>query len=58
MTNYIIASSKNCFKEHPKSKEYGALNFIEISNKEDLNLEYLEIYIKKILVRVNSTGKS
>ena len=42
MTNYIIASSKNWFKEHPKSKEYGALNFIEISNKEDLNLEYLE----------------
>jgi len=38
----IIASSKEWFKDHPKSKEYKELNLIEISNKEDLNLEYLE----------------
>jgi methionyl-tRNA formyltransferase len=42
MINYIVASSKDWFKEHPKSEEYEELNFIEISNKEDLNLEYLE----------------
>jgi methionyl-tRNA formyltransferase len=42
MINYIVVSSKDWFKEHPKSEEYEELNFIEISNKEDLNLEYLE----------------
>ena len=42
MINYIVASSKDWFKEHPKSEEYEELNFIEISNKEDLKLEYLE----------------
>ena len=42
MTNYIVASSKDWFKEHPKSEEYEELNFIEISNQEDLKLEYLE----------------
>jgi len=42
MINYIVASSKDWFKEYPKSEEYEELNFIEISNKEDLNLEYLE----------------
>ena len=42
MINYIVASSKDWFKEHPKSEEYEELNFIEISNKEDLTLEYLE----------------
>ena len=34
MINYIVASSKDWFKEHPKSEEYEELNFIEISNKE------------------------
>ena len=38
----MVASSKDWFKEHPKSEEYEELNFIEISNKEDLKLEYLE----------------
>jgi methionyl-tRNA formyltransferase len=42
MINYIVASSKDWFKEHPKSEEYEELNLIEISNKEDLKLEYLE----------------
>jgi methionyl-tRNA formyltransferase len=42
MINYIVASSKDWFKEHPKSEEYEELNFIEISNKKDLKLEYLE----------------
>ena len=42
MINYIVASSKDWFKEHPKSEKYEELNFIEISNKEDLKLEYLE----------------
>jgi methionyl-tRNA formyltransferase len=42
MTNYVIASSKNWFKEHPKSKEYENLNLIEIGTKEELNLGFLE----------------
>jgi methionyl-tRNA formyltransferase len=42
MTNYVIASSKNWFKEHPKSKEYESLNIIEIGTKEELNLGFLE----------------
>jgi len=42
MTNYLIASSKNWFKEHPKSDEYKNLNIFEIERKEELNLEFLE----------------
>lgn len=42
MINYVIASSKDWFKEHPKSEEYKSLNLIEITKKEDLNLRYLE----------------
>ena len=42
MTNYVIASSKDWFKEHPKSEEYKSLNLFEITKKEDLNLKYLE----------------
>lgn len=42
MTNYVIASSKNWFDKHPKSEDYRRLNLVKITNKEDLNLEYLE----------------
>ena len=42
MTNYVIASSKDWFKEHPKSNEYRNLNLFVITKKEDLSLEYLE----------------
>ena len=42
MITYVVASSKDWFKEHPKSKEYSNLNIIEINNKNDLNIESLE----------------
>jgi methionyl-tRNA formyltransferase len=42
MINYVVASSKDWFKEYPKSKEYDKLNIIEIKNKADLTLELLE----------------
>lgn len=42
MTNYVIASSKDWFKAHPKSDEYNSLNLFDIAKREDLNLEYLE----------------
>ena len=42
MINYVVASSKDWFKEYPKSKEYDNLNIIEIKTKADLTLELLE----------------
>lgn len=42
MINYVVASSKDWYKEYPKSKEYDDLNIIEIKTKADLNLELLE----------------
>ena len=42
MTNYVIASSKDWFKEHPKSEEYRSLNLFEMTKKGELNLGYLE----------------
>lgn len=42
MTTYLVASSKEWFANHKKSEEYRKLNIIEISKKEDLNLEFLE----------------
>ena len=42
MTNYVIACSKDWFKEHPKSNEYRNLNLFVITKKGDLSLEYLE----------------
>jgi methionyl-tRNA formyltransferase len=42
MTNYLIASSKDWFKAHPKSIQFSQLNVFEITQKEELNLEYLE----------------
>jgi len=42
MTNYIVASSKDWFEQHIKSKHYLNLNIIEIKDKNDLNLELLE----------------
>ena len=42
MTNYVIASSKDWFEEHPKSNEYRNLNLFVITKKENLSLEYLE----------------
>jgi methionyl-tRNA formyltransferase len=42
MNNYIVAFSKDWYKEYPKSKEYDELNVIEIKTKADLNLELLE----------------
>lgn len=41
MTNYVVASSKDWFKAHIKSDAYKKLNVFDISEKEDLNLEYL-----------------
>jgi methionyl-tRNA formyltransferase len=37
----VIAYSKNWFKNHPKSDEFKNLDLIEITNKDDLNLENL-----------------
>ena len=43
MTNYVIASSKDWFKDHSQSDKFNELNgFYSISKKEDLNLEYLD----------------
>ncbi len=42
MINYIVAYSKDWYKESPKSKEYDDLNIIEITTKADLNYELLE----------------
>jgi len=42
MINYVVASSKDWYIEHPKSKEYDDLNIFEIKTKADLNLELLE----------------
>ena len=39
MNKYIVASSKDWFKIHTKSKEYKALNIIEISKKDELNVK-------------------
>ncbi|CAN1499431.1 Fmt Methionyl-tRNA formyltransferase [Burkholderiaceae bacterium] len=43
MSKYVVASSCDWFKRHPKSKEFSSLNIIEISKKNDLNLGYLEL---------------
>ncbi|MBE3024362.1 methionyl-tRNA formyltransferase [Janthinobacterium sp. GW458P] len=42
MINYVVASSKDWFKEHPKTAEYASLNIIEIHTKDQLNLEFLK----------------
>ena len=42
MINYVVASSKDWFQEHPKTREYSSLNIIEIKTKNELNLELLE----------------
>lgn len=42
MITYVVASSKDWFKEHPKTREYSNLNIIEIKNKNDLNIKFLE----------------
>jgi methionyl-tRNA formyltransferase len=42
MTNYVVVSSKNWFDQYSKSEQYKKLNITEISNKSDLNIEYLE----------------
>jgi methionyl-tRNA formyltransferase len=42
MINYVVASSKDWFIEHPKSREYDDLNLIEIKSKADLSVELLE----------------
>ena len=42
MINYVVASSKDWFKQLPKSEEYNNLMLIEISTRQDLNLELLE----------------
>lgn len=42
MINYVVASSKTWFRNLPKSLAYKSLNIIEISAKEQLNLDFLE----------------
>lgn len=42
MINYVVASSKDWYKNSPKTSEYDSLNIIEINTKADLNLELLE----------------
>lgn len=42
MINYVIASSKDWFVNHPKSDEYKKLNVFEINTKNELNLAFLE----------------
>ena len=37
MKSYIVASSKEWFANHPKSREYKNFNITEIASKEDLN---------------------
>lgn len=41
MSKYIVASSRDWFRSHPKSCEFKSLNIIEIFNKEELTLERL-----------------
>ncbi len=41
MTNYIVAASKKWFFDHPKSEEYQKLSIFKITNKYELNLDYL-----------------
>jgi methionyl-tRNA formyltransferase len=42
MNSYVVAASKEWFKEHPKSSEYKSLDVVEIQTKSQLNLEFLE----------------
>lgn len=42
MNKSVIAYSKDWFKNHPKSDEFKKLEFIEITKKDDLNLENLK----------------
>ena len=42
MINYVVASSKDWFQEHPKTRQYSSLNVVEIKTKNELNLELLE----------------
>lgn len=42
MTKSIIAYSRNWFGDYPKSDEFVGLELVEITEKEDLNLEYLK----------------
>lgn len=42
MSKSVIAYSKNWFGNHPKSDEFKKLELIEITNKDDLNLENLK----------------
>ena len=42
MINYVVASSKDWFQEHPKTRQYSSLNIVEIKTKNELNLELLE----------------
>jgi methionyl-tRNA formyltransferase len=42
MTRYVVASSKNWFREHSKSSAYKNLEITEVTSKEQLNLEFLE----------------
>ena len=57
MIKYIVASSKDWFKESQKSIEYKSLNLIEISTKEDLNLERLEKINPRYIFFLTGTGK-
>jgi methionyl-tRNA formyltransferase len=41
MSNSVIAYSKDWFEKHPKSEGFKTLELIEITKKEDLNLENL-----------------
>jgi methionyl-tRNA formyltransferase len=42
MISYVVASSKDWFQEHPKTRQYSSLNIVEIKTKNELNLELLE----------------
>jgi len=39
---YVVASSRDWFQKLDKSENYKSLDVIEISNKEDLTIEFLE----------------
>lgn len=41
MISYVVASSRDWFKNHLKSPDYEKLNIVEISNKDDLNPQVL-----------------
>jgi methionyl-tRNA formyltransferase len=41
MTNYVVASSKKWFREHPKTEIYRNLSIFEISTEKELNLDLL-----------------